>query len=562
MFALWRVAGASALAFVCHWTGAHASPCSALVGNTLAGNGTVTAALDIPAGTYTAPDGSVLTNLPSFCRVAATLKPTSQSDINIEVWLPEGAAWNGRFVGTGNGGYAGAIVYSELGSTLALGFAVANTDMGTSPATSLDGKPVTGYPQKQVDFGYRSTHLMTVAGKQLVETYYQRHPRYSYFTGCSTGGGQAYHEAQQFPDDYDGIVGGAAANNRTNLHMTPVWDYAVTHSRPDAVMSEALLSTVTASVIAQCGTQNGGLATDPFLADPRTCQWRPEKLACRAGQTTNCLNPDQVQALNLYYDGPRNPRTGALIYPGAMRGTESGSLFDLADLEGLGLQGSGVASSNEPGFDGLFYWEFGPNWNWQSFDFDHDAAKLDRDLGPILNANSVDLRAFRAHGGKFLAHQGWADQLVPAQGGIDYFLELAAFTAGGNAYTARGIDEAQSYFRLFMAPGQGHCLPTGPGPNVFGGANNPNPPGTSTPDNNVLLALQRWVENGVAPERIIATKYVNDTPPAVTMTRPLCVFPRIARYTGTGSTNDATNFTCVDDGVTVNHFNAPQYRQD
>lgn len=558
-----RLAGATALLFGCNSAVAYATQCTALLGTAVAGNGTITLAQDIaasknqPGGVYTAPDGSTYTNTPAFCRIAATLRPTPESDINIETWLPKGAAWNGRFVGTGNGGYAGAIVYSELGDTLALGFAVANTDMGTSPSTAFDGRPLTGQRQKQIDFGYRSTHLMTTAGKQIVQSFYGSPASRSYFTGCSTGGGQAYHEAQQYPDDYDGIVGGGPAENRTNVHVNALWDYAITNFSPNAQMPESLLQTVTGAILQACGTQNGGLASDPFLADPRSCHWDPGQLACSSTVTTNCLSPDQVQALRLYYDGPRDPRTGALIYPGAMRGSESGSEFDLAALEGQTFAGYAPPG---PLFDGLFYWVFGADWNWQTFDFDRDVTTVDNDLGPILNANSIDLHAFRAHGGKFIGHHGWADQLVPPQDDIDYFLRLAASLQNSRRDTKSGIANAQSFFRLFMAPGQGHCLATGPGPNTYGGANNPNPPGTSTPQNNVLLALQRWVEKGVAPEQIIATKYLNDIPAdGVAMTRPLCVFPKIAHYTGQGSTNDAANFTCIDDGVTDNQFAAPQY---
>jgi feruloyl esterase len=204
---------------------------------------------------------------------------------------------------------------------------------------------------------------------------------------------------------------------------------------------------------------------------------------------------------------------------------------------------------------------FGANWNWQTFDFDYDVAKVDHVLGPIANANSVDLNTFRAHGGKFLAYHGWADDLVPTQDHIDYFLRLAASLQTSPGDTASGIKAAQTFLRLFLAPGQGHCLATGPGPNVFGGADNPGGPADAA--HNVLLALQAWVEQGIAPTKVIATKYVNDDPAmGVKMTRPLCVFPQIARYKGTGSTNDAANFTCVDDGVTTNPMAAPPYLRD
>ncbi len=478
-------------------------------------------------------------------------------------------AWNGRFVGTGNGGYAGAIVYAELAATLRLGFAVVNTDMGTSPSTTLDGKPLTGHPQKQIDFAYRSTHLMTLAGKDIVTGFYGRQPDYSYFTGCSTGGGQALHEAEQFPDDYDGIVGGAPAENRTNLHVGILWQYAVTHTTAQSLIPESLLQLATKSVLAECAVSSGGLPTDTFLTDPRSCHWDARKLLCKSGQADNCLNPEQAQALNLIYDGPRDPRTGALIYPGINRGAESGGLFDVAAQEGI------TFASTEPTFDGLFYWVFGSKWDWRTFDFDHDVNYLDSTLGLVANANSTNLSAFKSHGGKFLMYHGWADALVPSQDDINYFLRLARqqdqlpqpgrygsgvdLPSGVGQGSAQQYSRAQSFFRLFMAPGVAHCF-GGPGPNVFGGADNPGGPADA--DHNVLLALQSWVEQGQAPERIVATKYpLDDQTKLPAMTRPLCVFPKVAEYKGSGDTTDASNFVCTEREQPHEVMAAPQYVQ-
>ncbi len=530
-----------------------ADQCTDLAGSRLE-NGVVTAAQSVPAGNYTAGDGLVYPALPAFCRIAARLTPSPESDIKVEIWMPSApGAWNGRFVGTGNGGYAGAIVYGELAATLPLGFAVINTDMGTSPSNILDGLPLTGQPQKQIDFGYRSTHLMTVAGKVITKAFYGREPEYSYFTGCSTGGGQALHEAEQFPNDYDGIVGGASTANRTNLHMNIIWQYTTTHATAQSVIPESLLQTVTASVIDACGVSSGSLATDQFLTDPRTCKWDAKKLLCKSGQTTNCLSPEQANALNLIYDGPHDPRTGALIFPAPNRGSESGSTFDIAAQEGL------TFGQTEPTFDGLFYWVFGLNWNWRTFDYDHDVKKVDQVLGPVANANSADLSAFESHGGKFLLYHGWADALVSSQDDINYFIRVALAhneqVSGGSEALANTLKS----FRLFMAPGMGHCF-GGAGPNVFGGADNPGGPADA--QHNVLLAIQQWVENSQAPDRIIATKYPADDqtkPPA--MTRPLCVFPKVPVYGGTGDTTVAANFACVEDFVTDNPTPPPIYRQ-
>ena len=561
---------------------AAAAGCEDLAGAALPGNGTVTAALAQPAGNFTAP-GTATTypNLPAFCRVSATLRPSPDSDIKVEVWLPQGTAWNGRFVGTGNGGYAGAIRYDELAGALGLGFAVANTDMGTAPSTSLNGKPLVGRPEKWIDWGYRSTHLTTVAAKQVVATFYGQGAAYSYFTGCSTGGGQALHEAQQFPEDYDGILAGAPAENRTHVHTEVVSAYAVTHSTAGSLIPADKARLITASAVAACAGQGGGLPSDPYLTEPRACRWDPAEIQCAEGanDTAQCLTPAQVEAARRIYDGPRNPRTGRLIYPGPERGSESGSTFDWPFLQGL----SPTLPSTEPQFDGLFYWAFGPNWDWRSFDFDRDMAQLDDVLAGILNANSPDLSSFRARGGKLLGFHGWADALVPPQDFIDYYLRTAAFGRGddgqaalpdnadavneviqadADSATTAGAGPAdqrrtRDFFRLFMVPGMGHCG-GGPGPNQFYNATFS--PAPADAQHNSLLALQRWVEEGVAPQQIVATKYANDdATQGVAPTRPLCAFPRAARYRGQGDANDAASFTCAPSGNYDNPTPAPEY---
>jgi feruloyl esterase len=283
--------------------------------------------------------------------------------------------------------------------------------MGTAPATALDGKPLVGHPERWIDWGIRSTHLMTVAAKQIVTGFYNQAPQYFYFTGCSTGGGQALHEAEQFPADYDGIVGGAPAENRTHVHTAVLWDYYVAHRSPAALLPADKAQRVTKAVLGSCAVQSGGLESDPFLTDPRRCNWDPASLQCTGGDTSSCLTADQVQAVKSLYDGPRNPRTGDLVYPGIPRGSESGSTFDVPALEGL----LPLFPSSEPLFDGLFYWVFGPDWDWHSFDFDRNVAQVDQVLAASENANSTDLSQFRAHSGKFLMYHGWADPLVAPQ---------------------------------------------------------------------------------------------------------------------------------------------------
>src|SRR5262245_53527397 len=284
-------------------------------------------AASFPGGTFTEPlpNGKEHKDLQSFCRVTATLKPSQASNVKIEVWMPD-SSWNKKFLGTGNGGYAGAIDYLALAEGVRRGYAVANTDMGTSPPpetdayTWLSGSALVGQPEKWNDFGYRSTHVMTVAAKRIVKAFYGNDAARSYFVGCSTGGQQALVEAQRFPDDYDGIVAGAPGNNRTHLLTAFVWSYRATRYEPDSFLPHSKLMMLNKSVVSACGTQAGALQGDGFLADPRQCQYDPMQLLCTGTDTTACLTAAQVAAARSLYAGPRNPGTNSLIYPGWPRG--------------------------------------------------------------------------------------------------------------------------------------------------------------------------------------------------------------------------------------------------
>jgi tannase/feruloyl esterase len=304
--------------------------------------------------------------------------------------------------------------------------------------------------------------------------------------------------------------------------------------------------------VAACAVKSGGLPTDNFLTDPRLCDWDPAAIQCQALDGTDCLTADQVQAARAIYAGPRNPTNGHLIFPGSVKGSENAS-----DL-GWNAQ----ESTPEPQFDSLFKWVFGPTWVWSTYDYNQDMADVDVVLGPILNANSPDLTAFKARGGKLLMYQGWADPIVSPQDMIDYYLRVVA--AQGKP-SAPALKATQAFFRLFMVPGMNHCS-SGPGPNAFGNPYSAHivvpPPPVSDAAHDAFIALQQWVENGVGPDRIIATKYVDDLPSeGIQMTRPICPFPKVPRYSGTGDTNDAASFVCLDDHVTNNPMSAPEYLQ-
>jgi len=548
---------------------AMATPCTNLQSLQLQ-HTTINSATDNTSGTFVAPGSAPITGLPAFCRVTATLTPSSDSSIKIELWLPE-SGWNGRFLGTGGGGFQGVINYAELSSGLRAGFAATNTDLGTgssgcnplycgsdgnmgNPLAIAFGDPAApstglfGHPERIKDFGYRAIHGMTVRGKEIANAFYGQKAQKAYFAGCSTGGQNALMEAQRFPDDYDGILAGAPAFNRTHLHMAGLYGWQDTHASPGRLIQPGQMTLINQAVLKQCVGRDGGTSTDQFLTDPRDCHFDPKVLQCTGGQVPPaCLTPDQVTTMQKYYAGTIDPVNGQVINPGPARGTETDDVLAL----GLAFQ----EQLPEPAFDGLFYWVFGPSFgypasavNFANFDFHHAIDTVDDQLAAVLNANSSDLGEFREHGGKLIMYHGWADPLIPSQSSINYFnalvgndshgVQQASFTANGNP----ALQRTQSYARLYMVPGMYHCS-GGPGPNTF----------------DALTPLVNWVENGVAPESLVATKFVNDTPPAVQMTRPLCVYPKVAKYTGSGSTSIAANFTCVADENDFNQTPAPKY---
>jgi feruloyl esterase len=515
---------------------------------------TITAAQPVAAGTYTAPDGEVFTNLPAFCRIAATLTPTSDSDIKIEVWMPY-SGWNGRYLGTGNGNIGGIIRYLRLAHFIALNYAVANTDYGTSPAATdpLGARVLTGHPEKQIDSSTRSTNLMTVRSKQIIEAFYDKRPKYSYFVGCSTGGGKGVHEALQFPGDYDGIVAGAPTNNGTHLEAGLIWDYQAFNSSP-ATITTAQASAITAAIVKQCAGKDGGLSSDNFLTDPRDCHWDPAALQCTgvAADAATCVTMPQVAAMQKFYEGPINPRTGERILAGRVRGSESNSGYPAPLATSPTSQG---ASS---------YWVFGNDYNWLTFDFDHDMDTLDDALAAINNANTADLEEFKSHGGKLILAHGFADPRVPTLNTVAYYERLIASRTRDGRHDEGERKEAlrrtQEFARLFLLPGAGHCS-GGAGPYTVEG--DPLPAGPGNPDAIAWLALdplRQWVEHGIAPDQIIAYHVTNGV---ADLSRPVCAYPALPRYKGVGDTTKASSFACLADGDRDNNQPpAPKYLND
>jgi feruloyl esterase len=467
---------------------------------------TITHAELVTAGKFVPSTGKPLTDLPMFCRVSATVTPSADSNILVEIWMPQ-SGWNERLEGTGNGGFAGNISYGPLAEGVRNGYAVTNTDMGMATPPGETASIFINRPERWIDWGYRATHEMTVVAKQVVRAYYAREARHAYFVGCSTGGEQALMESQRYPDDYDGIVGGAAANNRTGVHASILWNFAVNERTPASYLPAAARSLLSAAVINACDALDG--VKDGVLTDPRQCHFDPASLQCKGTAQENCLTAEQVETAKQIYSGPINPRTGENLYPGLPRGSEFG-------WDGLDPTPGAAAS---PPFRPIFQWVFGPDWNWRQFDFDHQYTIYTQKLATMVNATDPDIDTFRAHGHKLLIYHGWSDWLVAPGESINYY----------NAVAARDTDHTlDQSVRLFMVPGMAHCG-NGPEATHF----------------DALAAMVNWVEHDVAPDKIIAgTLPATESNAGINVQRPLCPYPKTAQYQGSGNTNDASSFVC------------------
>ena len=462
----------------------------------------ITKAEVVAAGAFSQPGGrggrgsNAFKALAEFCRVTATLTPTSDSDIKIEVWLPT-AGWNGKYQAVGNGGWAGVISYAEMADALRGGYATASTDTGHQGGR---GTFALGHPEKLVDFAWRSEHEMTAKAKQLIEAFYGSGPKLSYWNGCSTGGRQGLKMAQMFPEDYNGIIAGAPAN-RTAISL---WIADAVLRDPARYIPPAKYPVIHQAALAACDAGDG--LKDGLIDDPRQCKFDPAVLLCKAGDEPSCLTAPQVAAAKQIYSDAVNPRTKKAMFSSLVPGSELG----------WGAQAAGPEPSAMI-YDQYRYVVFkDPNWDWKSFDFDKDVVKGDLPENLIMNATNPDMKAFFSRGGRLLLYHGWADMLVPPMNTIKYFDQVVT-NMGGAA-------KASEHVRLFMAPGMGHCS-GGEGPDTF----------------DKVKALEDWVERGKAPARIDASHSASGL---IDRTRPLCPYPQVARYSGSGSSDDAANFVC------------------
>ncbi len=508
---------------------AAATPCGNLTALSLPNNTSVDAATVVPAGPFIRPGATTPTNVPSFCRVAGTSRPTSDSEIHFEVWLPV-SGWNGKLDHGGNGGYGGSLATPAgfMLDGLLRGYATTGTDMGHDATATPGASFALGHPEKLIDWAYRANHVTSVAAKLVIRAFYDRPPFLSYFTGCSDGGHEALMEAQRYPDDYDGIVAGAAANYWTHQSAAWIWEALAGLG----VLPVSKLPMVNAAAVAACP----GIVPS-VIDDPTRCGFDPGSLLCAGADAPTCLTAAQVEAVRKIYAGPRNPRTGGLLYPGLEPGSEAAG-------GSLGAAGSwSILISSPQTFLGGDTWKYmvfqDPSWDFHTFDFDTDVALADRTVGPIIDSTSPDLSDFKALGGKLIMWHGWADPLVNPRNSIRYVRSVSAAMRreGGE----RGDDDAvarntQGFLRLFMAAGLTHCS-GGPGLNPF----------------DTLTALERWVEEGRPPAKLIAShttlafpdNVMLAKPPPGDFSRPLCPWPQVARYVGKGSTTDARSFVCT-----------------
>lgn len=501
-----------------------AASCESLAGLQLP-NTTIQVAAAVAAGAFTPPGGQPMANVPAFCRVAGVIKPSPDSDIKFEVWMPA-SGWTGKFQGVGNGGFAGSISLRELGTNVSRGYATASTDTGHA-AGGGDAGWALDHPQKVVDFGYRAIHETADKAKAIIAAFYGSGPKKSYFASCSNGGRQALMEAQRFPGDYDGIIAGAPANYWTHLLTEAVWDVQSLTGDPASYIPASKIPAIEAATVASCDAADG--VKDGVIDNPAQCHFEPSTMLCKEADSDACLTAPQVATLKKLYSGPLNGK-GQPVFFGHAPGGESGG-------GGWSAWINGPAPGKSAGY--MFGTQFFTNivyekstWDYHSFNVDRDMKAADEKAAKVLNATDTDLKAFKARGGKLILFHGWSDAAIPPANAIDYYQKVVG---------KMGAKDAEQFVRLFMVPGMQHCG-GGPGPNSFGGATAP----AGDAEHDLSAALERWVEGSVAPTQIVATKYKTANPASgVERTRPLCPYPQVARWKGTGSTDDAANFTCV-----------------
>lgn len=447
-----------------------------------------------------------------FCRVAGFATPTSDSHISFEAWLPIAANWNGMYVGIGNPGFVGAIVYGSMAREVARGAATASTDTGHSDAEASGKVPPTwaiGHPEKVADWGYRAVHITTLAAKQLIRAYYGKPAHFSYWSSCHEGGNQGLTEAQRYPTDFDGIAAGDPAYYMTHLQAGSEylgWVALKGGVKGPAYIPPSKYPALHRAALDACDALDG--ARDGFIEDPTRCHFDPATIRCPAKEDyASCLTPAQVETARRIYAGAKFA-DGKDIYPGFEPGSELN-------------WGAMAGGPDPPGISNGFFQSMvfeDPHWDFRTFDVDRDTRLADAKVGALVNMIRPDLRAFEEHGGKLLLYQSWNETAIPPRSIIEYYERVLDHMGGPN--------HTQDFLRLFMAPGTGIC----PGYGML-----------SDGAFDALGVVEKWRETNVPPQRITISHSVGGV---VERSHPACPYPQAALYKGTGDFYDAANFTC------------------
>lgn len=486
----------------------------------------LTSVRSVPAGPWAAsgrgPRRGPAPLLPAFCRVVGVVAP----HVGFELWMPQ-QGWNGRLLSLGSGGFGGTINDGQLAAMMMKGYAVTANDTGHT-GQSYDWMHD---PGERRAWGHSATHDVTGPAKAIVRAFYAQAPAYSYFDGCSTGGAQAMEEAEFYPSDYDGIVAGSPGMNYSGLMMSFLWGLKA--ATDHEALSPQKLHLLHQAVMDHCDAADG--VKDGLLENPLACDFHPEQLLCTSTNTSSCLTAAEVQTAELIYQGPRNPRTGAQIYPGFAPGSEAAGESSGGRSFGgwVLIQGPLARQYAIPLLKNMV---FGQDWDWKSFDFDSGYARVESAVHADIDATNPDLRAFQAHGGKLIMTQGWGDQFNAQTYPVEYHDEVVSLFAASEG-EPEAVHTVNGFFRLFMVPGMGHC----------GG-------GVGPSEMDALGAVRAWVETKQAPDRLVAEKVsLPGGGAAMPMSRPMCPYPEIARWTGKGSTNEADNFVCAMPGGAGQH---------
>jgi feruloyl esterase len=476
--------------------------CDAIGRMTLAG-GTVLSAESIQAGAFAPPSPAnaaaapVFKTMPAFCRVMLRLTPSADSDIRAEVWLPL-SNWNRKLQAAGNGGLGGTIPYPALAAAVTAGYAAVATDTGH---VGGNADFVAGHHEKLVDFAYRAIHEMTVAAKAIVAAHYDARPERSYFSSCSTGGRQALIEAQRFPDDFDAIAAGDASWDQMRLYAARVALNVFINRDPAAALPVSKLPMIHKAVLDACDAADG--VKDGVIEDPSRCRFDYATLTCAGEDRPDCLTKPQVESVKAMASPITDHRSGAVLHPGRYYpGSE------------LGWNAVGGPTPSGESLEGMTKILFKPGWDYRTINVPDDVERAVKADDGLLYGGDANLARFFARGGRLLMYHGWADPLVTPDASLIMFKRI-------NETVSTAADRSLA---LFMVPGMGHCQ-GGPGTDVF----------------DKVAALDAWVSSGTKPRSIVASHL---TANVVDRTRPLCAYPAVAQYAGSGSTDDARNFTC------------------